>query len=178
MSLINSAFNNWGGGAYCEQYAVSGLPPTAVPGCLMPDATGQLINTTCYEVRLGPPHPSSQLPPCLPHLSPAHRAMVAAALCDAELVQSVLQAPVFPVCSGNGGVEVRAPSLLNAPRFQISVKRRLCSYLNHLPLLQLPFGAPEYLGLGFIVFVALVFIEIFGVHSSPLQQPMMGTFTM
>ena len=109
VSLINSAFDNWGGGAYCEEYAVSGLPPTAVPGCLMPDATGQLINTTCYEVRLCPaPHSSRQLSPCPPHLSPSRDVTVGAALYDGELVQSVLQAPVFPLCTGNGSVEVRA----------------------------------------------------------------------
>jgi hypothetical protein len=39
-----------GGGAYCEQYAVSGMPPEAVPNCMMPDATGMLVNTTCYKV--------------------------------------------------------------------------------------------------------------------------------
>ena len=132
VSLINSAFNNWGGGAYCEEYAVSGLPPTAVPGCLMPDATGQLINTTCYEVRLcSAPQSSSQFFSCPPHLSHSRGLTIAAALYEGELVQSVSQAPVFPLCTGNGSVEVRV-SLSPGPS-RVSIKCRKASLQQSEP---------------------------------------------
>ena len=47
---------------------------------------------------------------------------------------------------------------MNGTCFQPTIKP-LCGTKGYV---QLPFGAPEYVGLGFLVFVTLVVIEVFG----------------
>jgi uracil-xanthine permease len=86
-ALVQSAFYNWGGGAFCGENT-GGLPPKQIT-CQVPDGSGTFVNGTCFAKA------------------------------------------IVPQCSGNGHVV-------------------------------LPFGSPEYLGLGFLVFVILVFIELFG----------------
>ncbi|KAK9795575.1 hypothetical protein WJX73_005235 [Symbiochloris irregularis] len=112
-ALIGTGFQNWGGGAYCAEYA-NGLPAEAQT-CLVP------YNTTIYQSYSWVEQENPNLIPESYSLQNGSNYMNG----------TCYSAQVTPLCGTQGHV-------------------------------QLPFGAPEYVGLGFLVFVTLCVIEIFG----------------
>ena len=73
-------------------------------------------------------------------------------------------ATIYQSEPGNAGIVPTQYELTNGTTYMNGTcyAPAIIPYCGSKDHVQLPFGAPEYVGLGFLVFVILVFLEIFG----------------